>query len=126
MKKNGCHFLVNWNIFIRVVYFRFGSVFIKKNNQIKILKKNQNRFKPTGFCSVQFFQFGSVFSVLTQFFRFWLGFFWFFSIQFQVYKIELVGFFKILICFFHDSIIFFNFLDLINFSVFLLNPNIYY
>jgi hypothetical protein len=35
----------------------FGSVFIKKNNQIEIKKKkpNRNRFKPTGFGSVRFF-----------------------------------------------------------------------
>jgi hypothetical protein len=55
-------------------FFRFGSVFIKKNNQTEIFfKKNRNQFKPTGFGSVQFlgqkpvfpvwFGFGSVFSV---------------------------------------------------------------
>jgi hypothetical protein len=92
-------------------------VFIKtKSNQIEIifLKKNQNRFKPTGFGSVRFgfleqkpvqtglvwfFLFGSV---LARFFSslawFWLGlarfFFVFFSLgsvqffQFQTCKIE--------------------------------------
>jgi len=71
---------------------RFGSVFIKKSNQTEIFffkkkkpKPNRNRFKPTGFGSVQFgflekkpvqtglarfFRFGSVFSGLARFFRF--------------------------------------------------------
>lgn len=35
-------------------YFLFSSVFIYKNNQTEILKKNRNRFQPTGFSSVQF------------------------------------------------------------------------
>ena len=83
-------------------HFRFGSVFIKKNNQTEIFffkKINWNRTE-TGsnrpvsvrFGSVQFFRaktgsnrFGSVFPVLAQFFRFgsvfpvWLGFGSFFS-----------------------------------------------
>jgi hypothetical protein len=35
-------------------HFQFDSVFIKKNNQINFIffQKNQNQFKPTGFCSV--------------------------------------------------------------------------
>jgi hypothetical protein len=67
-------------------YFLFGSVFIKKSNQIEFFfKKNQNRIKPTGFISVRFFRaktgsnrFGSVFSgfgsVWVVFFRFGLVF----------------------------------------------------
>jgi hypothetical protein len=38
-------------------YFWFGSVFIKKSNQIEIFffeKKNRNRVKLTGFGSVRF------------------------------------------------------------------------
>jgi len=72
-------------------HFQFGSVFIKKNNQTGYLKKNQNRFKPTGLGSLileqksvqtglaWFFQFDSVFLV-------WLGpFFGFFVwIQFSL------------------------------------------
>jgi hypothetical protein len=45
-------------ILIRGDYFRFGLVFIKKNNQteffLKKSKPNRNRFKPTGFGLVQF------------------------------------------------------------------------
>jgi hypothetical protein len=73
-------------LMVRGDYFRFDLVFIKKNNQIEFFlkKKNQNRFKPTGFGSVRFSflgqkpvqlgfsWFGLVFSV---FCRFWLGFF---------------------------------------------------
>jgi len=47
--------------------------------------------------------------------------------RFQTYKTEPVGFFKILIGFFHGSVfsvIFFYFLGLIDFSVFLLTPAI--
>jgi hypothetical protein len=74
-------------------HFRFGSVFIKKNNQTEIFflkkkpKPNRNRVKPTGFGSIRFFRaktgsnrFGLVFSVLARFFWFglvfsvWLGF----------------------------------------------------
>jgi hypothetical protein len=33
-------------------YFWFGSIFIYKNNQIDLKKKNWNQFKPTGFDSV--------------------------------------------------------------------------
>ena len=83
-------------------------------------KRNRNRFKPTGFGSVQlfsgknrfkpvwlgFFRFGSVFPVLARFvfslawFFSGLGLVWFF--RFQVYKTETksVGFFKTLIGFF--------------------------
>jgi len=69
-------------------HFRFGSVFIKKNNQTEIffLKKkpnpNRNRVKPTSFGSVRFFRaktgsnrFGSVFSVLARFFSVFARFF---------------------------------------------------
>jgi len=73
---------IGWS---RGVYFRFGSVFIKKSNQTEIFflkKKNLNRVKPTGFGSVRFFRaktgsnrFGSVFPVLARFSQFWLGFF---------------------------------------------------
>jgi hypothetical protein len=57
-------------------YFRFGSVFIKKNNQTEIFfEKKRNRVKPTGFGSVRFFRaktgsnrFYSVFLVLARFF----------------------------------------------------------
>ena len=111
-------------------HFRFGLVFIKKNNQTGFFFKKWNRFKPTGFGSVileqkpiqtglaRFFQFGSVFSIWLGFFPVWLSFFpvWlgFFQFgfgsirffRFQVYKTETepVSFFKILIVFFHDSV----------------------
>jgi hypothetical protein len=81
------HLIFDKWIQIRGDYFRFDLVFIKKNNQIKIffLKKqlnpNRNRFKLTGFGSVQFFRiktdsnwFGSIL----------LGFFWFDSIFFSL------------------------------------------
>jgi hypothetical protein len=74
-------------------YFRFGSVFINKNNQTKIFffeKKTEtgsNRPVSVRFGSVWFFrvktgsnQFGSVFPVFARFSRFWLGFFRFFSV----------------------------------------------
>ena len=98
MKKNGCHFLVNWNIFIRIDYFLFGLIFIKKIIKLKF-KKKRNRFKLTDFDSVWFFR---TKSVQTCFFRFWFSFFCFarfFSVRFQAYKTEteLVGFF-------HDSV----------------------
>ena len=68
-------------------HFRFGSVFIKKNNQTEIIfflkkktKPNRNRVKPTGSGSV--FQGKPVqtglarfFPVLARFFKVWLGFF---------------------------------------------------
>jgi hypothetical protein len=74
--------------FDRGDHFRFGLVFIKKSNQTDFFfeTKNQNRVKPTGFGSVRFGffraktgsnRFGSVFPVLAQFSRFWLGFFQF-------------------------------------------------
>jgi hypothetical protein len=65
---------------IRGDHFRFGSVFIKTNNQTKIKKKqNRNRVKPTGFglffrAKTGSTRFGLVFLVLAWFFRFWLGF----------------------------------------------------
>jgi hypothetical protein len=84
-------------------------------NQIFLKKKpkpNLNRFKPTGFGSVRFFEQKPIQTGLARFFslaRFWLDFFpvWlglssarFF--RFQAYKTETksVGFFKILICLF--------------------------
>jgi hypothetical protein len=113
----------------------FGLVFIKKKgNQTKYLKKkkNRNRFKPNGFGSVRFFGQKPVQIGLTLFFPVWLGFFslgsvWFF--WFQAYKTETepVGFFKILIGFFSRFGFFgyfFYLLGLINFSVFLLIPNL--
>jgi hypothetical protein len=77
-------------IYIRDDHFQFGSVFIKQNNQTKNLKKKPkpvqtDRFR---FGSAWFFRtktgsnwFGSIFLVfsgLSQFFRFWLSFSWFF------------------------------------------------
>jgi hypothetical protein len=67
----------------------------------------------------RFFRFGSVFFGLGS-----VRFFWF-----QTYKTETepVGFFKILIGFFHGlvfSVFFFDFFGLIGFSVFLLTPNL--
>jgi hypothetical protein len=72
-------------------HFRFGSVFIKKNNQTEIffLKKkpnpNRNRVKPTSFGSVRFgfLEQKPVQTGLARFSRFWLGFFQF-----------LLGFFR--------------------------------
>jgi hypothetical protein len=49
-------------------HFQFGLIFIKKNNQTEIKKKeNRNRFKPTSFSSVRFFR---TKTGLTRFFRF--------------------------------------------------------
>jgi len=96
-----------------------------KNYFKKKPKPNQNRFKPTGF--------GSVFRTKTDlawFFRFVSGLAWFFPgffglgsvrfFRFQAYKTETkpVGFFKILIGFFHGSIFSINFLYFLNFSIF--------
>jgi hypothetical protein len=54
---------MNYNkVFNRDDHFRFGSVFIKKNNQIEFKKKNRNQTE-TGSN-----QFGSVFSGLARFF----------------------------------------------------------
>jgi hypothetical protein len=92
----------------------FGSVQIL--SKLKFFKKNQNRFKPTGFGSVWFgfLEQKLVQTGLAQFFPVWFGFFdlaRFFSVwvrffRFQGYKIktELVDFFKILISFFHSSV----------------------
>jgi hypothetical protein len=98
----------------------FDSIWFlsKNNNKTKFfLKKNQNRFKPTDFSSVwffkkkpvwlSFFSFALFFPVLLGFFSICsgLGSVWFF--QFQAYKTEPVGFFKILIGlidFFHSSV----------------------
>ena len=112
----------------RGYYFLFDSVFINKKITKPNLKKNRNRFKPTGFGSVRIFRtktgsnrFGLVFS---HFFLFGFGSVRFF--RFQAYKTEMepVGFFKILIgligffsllSFF--SYFFSNFLDLIGFFI---------
>jgi hypothetical protein len=62
-------------------HFRFDSVFIKKNNQTEFFfKKNQNRFKPTGFGFVWFGfleqkQFKPVWLGFFGLAQFWLGFF---------------------------------------------------
>jgi hypothetical protein len=90
-------------------YFRYDSVFIKKNNQTEI-KKNRTeigsnrpvlvrfvfRTKPVQTSLTRFFRPGSVF------FRLGSAFLWVFSVRFfrfQAYKTETepVGFFKILI-----------------------------
>ena len=69
-------------------HFQFGLIFIKKNNQTEIKKKeNRNRFKPTSFSSVRFFR---TKTGLTRFFRFQLGFFWFGYVFFPVW----LGFFQ--------------------------------
>ena len=69
--------------FSRGDYFRFSSVFIKKNNQTEFffLKKKPKPGQTDRFW-FGFFRaktgsnwFGSVFSVLARFSRFWLGFF---------------------------------------------------
>jgi hypothetical protein len=98
-----------WFLFLKTYtyYFRFGSVFIKKNNQTEIVfkKKNRNRTetgsnrpvsvrfgflgqKPVQTGLPWFFRFGSVFSV----FSVWLGFgsvfFGFGSVRFFAYKNE--------------------------------------
>ena len=124
-----------------MIIFGLVRFLSKKSNQIKkkILKKNRNRVKPTGFGSVWFFRektgsnrFGSGFPVLARFSRFfpvlprvfpvWLGFFWFFVgfgsvrfFQFSVYKTEPAGFFKNLIGLigFFFSVFFSSFLGLI-------------
>jgi len=88
-------------VFIRGDYFLFGSVFIKKSNQVEFFfdKKTRNRFKSTGFSSVWFgfFEQKPVQTGLARFFPVWVRFF-----QFQAYKTETepVSFFKILIGFF--------------------------
>jgi antibiotic biosynthesis monooxygenase (ABM) superfamily enzyme len=56
-------------------HFRFGLVFIKKNNQTEIFL-----FKKTETGSNRF---GSVFLVWLGFFPVWLGFFWFFPVLIQ-------------------------------------------
>jgi len=112
-------------------HFRFDSVFIKKKPNKKKLKKikpNRNLFrfsflgqKPVQIGLAWFFQFGSVFSVWIGFFRFGFDSVRFFRSQAYKIKTEPVGFFKILICFFHGSVflIFFSgFLGLIDFLIF--------
>jgi hypothetical protein len=70
-------------------HFRLGSVFIKKSNQTEIIiflkkkpKPNRNRVKPTGFGSVRFGFLGQklVQTGLARFFLFWLNFFRFGSV----------------------------------------------
>jgi hypothetical protein len=74
-------------------HFRFGSVFIKKSNQIEFFfKKNRNRVKPTGFGSVRFFREKPVQTSLLGLLGFpvWLGFgsvfFGFGLVRFFAYK----------------------------------------
>ena len=111
----------------------------KKITKLKFFKKNRNRFKLTGFGLVRFFRtktgsnwFDSIFSVWIGFpvwisFSVWLSFSgltWFFFVWFRFSffgfrlikpkpnQTEPIGFFKILIGFFHSSIfsvIFFRF-----------------
>ena len=85
--------------FLEVIIFGLARFFLKKITKL-IFFKNWNRFKPTGFDSVQFFRkktssnwFGSVlarffpvwFSVWLSFFQVWLGFFRFrFGLVFSV------------------------------------------
>ena len=97
-------------------------VFFLKSNQtkkffLKKLKPNWNRFKPTGF--------GSVFSGLARFFRFWLSFFsGLGSVRFGFFCFKLIkpkrtdGFLKILIGFFHGSILFYFFSNFLSFLIF--------
>jgi len=121
-------------------------VFIKKKSNETKFKKNRNRFKPTG--SVRFVlvfrtktssnRFGSVLARFDSVFSIWLGLDWFFSglawfFQFRFGSIflisglqtetELVGFFKILIGFFHGSVFSVFFFGFLSFLVFLLTPN---
>jgi hypothetical protein len=129
-------------------YFRFGLVFIKKNNQTEFFKKTRTetgsnrpvsvRFgfleqKPVQTGLTWFFWFGSatsVFSSLTRFFRFVSVFLGLGSIRFfrfQAYKTETepVSFFKILISFFYGSvfsIIFFQFSRFNRFFDFFAHP----
>jgi len=87
-------------------HFRFGSVFIKKNNQteFKKTKPNRNRFKPTSFSTVRFVfrtktgsnRFGSVFSVWLGFFglaRFFSVWVWFCFFGFRLIKLNRTGWF---------------------------------
>jgi hypothetical protein len=76
----------------------FGSVFIKKNNQIEIFffekktKPNRNRVKPTDFGSVRFFQGKNRFKPI------WLGFFRFFRF-FRFGSVFFSGFLSVLVRF---------------------------
>jgi hypothetical protein len=119
---------------IRGDHFRFGLVFIKKKvtkTSFFFLKKNQNRFKPTGFRSVilgkqpvqtdrlGFFQFGSIFLGL--------GLVWFGFFGFRFIKPNWTGqFFKnsnrFNRFFFMIRLLFFDFLGLIGFFVFFSHP----
>jgi len=135
--------------FGRSDYFRFGSVFIKKNNQTEILKKKLKtgsnrpvsvRFglffgqKPVQIDLAQFFQFGSVF-------LFWLGFFRFFSclgsVRFGFFGFRLIKpkhnrtgrffqnfnlFNQFFSLFGFFGYCFFDFLGLIGFLVFFIHP----
>ena len=159
----------NWEMMImtRGDHFRFGSVFINKSNQTEIFffwKKNRNRTE-TGSnrpVSVRFFYgknrfklvwlgflgFGSVFSVLAWFYRFWFDFFMaktgFFScflsvsVRFGFFGFLLIKpkpnrtgrffqkfnrFNRVFFRFGFFGYFFFGFLGLISFLVFLLTPN---
>jgi len=128
----------------RGVYFLFGSVFIKKNNQTKFfLKKNRNRTE-TGSNQPVSVRFGfleqkPVQTGLTQFSRFWLDFFPVFSgsgsVRFGFFGSKLKKpepnrtgrFFQNFNRFFFTVrffwLFFFGFLSLIDFSVFLNTSN---
>ena len=79
-------------ILIRDDYFRFGSVFIKKNNQIEIfLKKTETGSnRPV---SVRFFRKKTGSNRLSSNFSVWLGFFQFdsvFSVRFGFFSFSLI------------------------------------
>ena len=110
------------------VRFGFYQKKVTKPNFFKKTKTGSNRL-----VSVRFFwtktgstRFGLVFSVwLVFFFQFGFGSVRFFQFQTCKTKIEPVGFFKILIGFFHGSVfsvIFFS--GFLGFLVFLLTPNV--
>jgi hypothetical protein len=118
-------------------HFRFGSVFIKKNNQTEIyffkkkpkpVQTDRFRFcfgqKPVQTGLAWFFRFGSVFLVLARFDIFFSGLARFFLFQFGFFGFMLIKpksnrtgrFFKILIGFFHGSV--FSVISFPVFSVF--------
>ena len=106
-------------VWVRFTFFNLRLIKLKPNQNRKKLKKNQTSFS---------FRFNLVFFVwlnlvrfFFQFFLVWVrfGFFSFRPIKLKPNRTEPVGFFKILIGFF-SRFDFFSFLDLINFSVFLL------
>jgi hypothetical protein len=107
-------------------YFRFGSVFIKKNNQTGFFKKIWNRFKPTNFSYFRTKtgsnQFCSFFSGLTWIFTVWVRF-GFFSFRFIKPKPNRSVFLKFYSVFFKVwffQLFLFYFINLIDFLIFLL------